>query len=47
MHQVGKAECEVCGKAYASENNLRLHRKNVHGLTAKTEKYIEVMIEAE
>lgn len=47
MHQVGKAECEVCGRAYASENNLRLHRKNAHGLTAKNEKYIEVMVEAD
>lgn len=47
MHEVGKAACEVCGKAYASENNLRLHRKNAHGITAKGEKYIEVMVEAE
>lgn len=47
MHRIGKAECEVCGKAYASENNLRLHRKNAHGLTGKCEKYIEVMVEAD
>lgn len=47
MHQNGKSACEVCGKAYASENNLRLHKKNAHGLTAKSEKYFEVMVEAD
>ncbi|XP_063705507.1 zinc finger protein 184-like [Culicoides brevitarsis] len=42
MHQEGKANCEVCGKSYASGNNLRLHRRNVHGLRRKTDKIKEI-----
>lgn len=47
MHQQGKSECQICGKSYASENNLRLHRKNVHGITAKLDKYVQIIVEGE